>query len=105
MSKAESISSYRRDGESLANTRERLRSVVSNADDIEFAARLRKVLDGDIILAKAVEVFGSRGAARTWLSKPAIGLGNYSAAELLESTEGRQRVIAYLTRLEHGVFS
>ena len=92
----ESLKSYRREGESPAETRERLRAVVSKADDAAFAAQLRKTKDGSVILAMAVDVFGSKASARTWLAKPAIGLGNYSAQELATNPEGRQAVIAYL---------
>ena len=105
MSRAESINNFRREGESLAQARERLRAVVDHADDIAFAAWLRKTEDGAGILAKAVDVFGSRAAARTWLNKPAIGLGNYAAVELVETADGRQRVIDYLGRLASGGYS
>lgn len=105
MSRTESINSYRRDGESLAQVRERLRAVVERADDLAFAATLRKTEDGPVILENAIKVFGNRAAARAWWTKPAIGLGNYSAEELITSEEGRQRVMDLLGRLEAGGYS
>ncbi|WP_420854734.1 antitoxin Xre/MbcA/ParS toxin-binding domain-containing protein [Scleromatobacter humisilvae] len=105
MSRAESINAYRLEGESLAQARERLRTVVDHADDLAFAARLRKTEDGPVILARAVEVFGSRAAVRAWWTRPAIGLGNYSAQELIASEEGRKRLIDFLERLAAGGYS
>src|SRR5476649_1162509 len=105
MSRTESINNFRRDGESLAQARERLRAVVDHADDLAFAAQLRKTEDGTAILAKAVEVFGSRAAVRAWWAKPVIGLGNYAAGELITSEEGRRCVIEFLNRLEAGGYS
>jgi len=105
MSRAESINNFQREGESLAQTRERLRTVVEHADDLAFAARLRRTEDGAAILTKAVEVFGSRAAARAWWTRPVIGLCNYSAEELIESDEGRRRVIDFLDRLQAGGYS
>jgi hypothetical protein len=105
MSRADSITTYRREGESLAQTRERLRAVVDHSDDLAFAAHIRKTEGGSVILAKAIEVFGSREAVRAWWTKPAIGLGNYAAEELVASADGRQRVIDLLSRLEVGVYS
>ena len=105
MSRTESINNFRREGESLAQTRERLRAVIEHTDDLAFAARLRKSQDGTAILTKAIEVFGTRGAVRAWWTRPVIGLGNYAAAELITSDEGRQRVIDFLDRLEAGGYS
>ena len=105
MTRAESINNFRREGESLAQTHERLRAVVDHADDLAFAAQLRKTQDGTDILAKAIEVFGSREVARAWWTMPAIGLGNYAAEALVKSEDGRQRVIDFLSRLEAGVYS
>jgi len=56
-------------------------------------------------LAKAVEVFGSRAAVRAWWTKPALGLCSYAAAELVSTDDGRQRLLAFLDRLEAGVYS
>ena len=105
MTRVESLNAYRREGETLPQTRERLRAVVANADDIAFAEWLRRTSEGRIILAKAVAVFGDRGAAREWMGKPALGLGGYSAREMVASDEGRKQVIDLLGRLESGVWS
>ncbi len=50
-------------------------------------------------------MFGSETAARTWMTRPAIGLGGLSAAELFSTEEGRQQLLDYLGRLEMGGYS
>jgi putative toxin-antitoxin system antitoxin component (TIGR02293 family) len=56
-------------------------------------------------LERALSVFGSETAARTWMTRPAIGLGGLSAAELFSTEEGRQQLLDYLGRLEMGGYS
>ena len=105
MTRVESLKSYRREGETLLQARERLRAVVAKADDVAFADWLRKTKDGNTILSKAIAVFGDRSSAREWMGKPALGLGGYSAREMVASDEGRQHVIDLLGRLETGGWS
>lgn len=105
MPSKESLSSYRREGETLSQTPERLRHVVERADRDAFVAALRNTAVGRSILEMAVSVFGSKAAARTWMTSPAIGLGGRSAAELLGTDEGRQQLLDYLGRLDLGVYS
>jgi putative toxin-antitoxin system antitoxin component (TIGR02293 family) len=57
------------------------------------------------IVAHAVAVFGDEHKASHWLSTPLALLGNRAPSELLNSTEGIQRVEEILTRIEHNIFS
>lgn len=105
MSRKESLSSFRRAGETVSQTRERLRRVVENADSDAFVGTLSTTVIGRSILERAVSVFGNEAAARTWMTSPAIGLGGRSAQELFVTEEGRRRLLDYLGRLDMGVYS
>ena len=104
MPRKESLSTYRREGESLLQTRDRLRRVVEEADRDAFVATLRTTVIGRSIFEKAVSVFGNRAAVLTWMTSPAIGLGGRSATELFVTEEGRQQLLDYLERLDLGVY-
>ncbi len=105
MSREKTLSSYRHEGETLSQTRERLRRVVEKADCDAFVGALSTTVIGRSILERAVSVFGNGVAARTWMTSPAIGLGGLSAAELFSTEEGRQQLLDYLCRLDMGVYS
>ena len=105
MSRKESLSSYRRAGETQEQTRERLRRAVEDADQVAFVGTLSTTVVGRSILERAVSVFGSETAARTWMTSPANGLGGLSAAELFSTEEGRQQLLDYLGRLEMGGYA
>lgn len=55
-------------------------------------------------LAKASQVFGSRGKAEEWLSKPAMGLDGQRPIDLLQTAQGAELVNDFLTRLDYGVY-
>lgn len=57
------------------------------------------------ILGHAIEVMGSKEAAETWMSRPAIGLSNRKPVDLLATAAGSEAVDEYLTRLEFGVYA
>lgn len=57
------------------------------------------------ILARAMDVMGSKEAAESWLESPAIGLDNRRPIDLLASAAGAEAVETYLTRLEYGVYA
>lgn len=56
------------------------------------------------ILARAMDVMGSKEAAESWLESPAIGLDNRRPIDLLASSAGAEAVETYLTQLEYGVY-
>lgn len=57
------------------------------------------------VLDRAAEVLGSRGRARAWLRRPALGLGGQRPADLICTPEGAQQVQDLLGRLEYGVYT
>jgi len=63
------------------------------------------MLDHPAILAKAIEVMGSRTAALEWMNRPAMGLDRQRPASLIRTADGVQTVEDFLVRLYHGVYS
>ncbi len=57
------------------------------------------------ILAKAIEVFGSREEASAWLERPAMGLEQRRPIDLLATPAGVKLVEDFLGRLEYGVYT
>jgi putative toxin-antitoxin system antitoxin component (TIGR02293 family) len=57
------------------------------------------------VVAHAIVVFGDEHKASHWLSTPLALLENRAPTELLNSSEGIQRVDDVLTRIEHNIFS
>lgn len=57
------------------------------------------------ILAKAIEVFGSREEALAWLERPAMGLEQRRPIDLLATPAGVKVVEDFLGRLEYGVYT
>ena len=57
------------------------------------------------VLAKAVEVFGSKEEAELWLRRPAMALNGERPIDLLRSPDGKLLVQVLLGRLEHGVYT
>ena len=55
------------------------------------------------ILARAIEVLGTRPQAERWLSTPNRALGGVTPAELLQTPEGILQVQRVLTAIEHGL--
>ncbi len=70
----------------------------------------RRKADGDVpvhdeILSRATMVLGSREAAKRWLQRPAIGLGNRRPIDLLAAPDQAALVDDLLTRIEYGVYT
>jgi putative toxin-antitoxin system antitoxin component (TIGR02293 family) len=61
-------------------------------------------LSREMVIEKAVEVFGTREDALVWLDLPAMALGQTTPASLLGSEAGRQTVSNLLLQLEFGVY-
>ena len=101
----ESIESYGRPGESLDQTRERLRAVVDQADADALETVLSGIVGGAEFMTRAADVFGGRLAAADWMTAPAVGLGGKVPVALFTSDETRQDMLDYLGRLEYGGWS
>ena len=56
------------------------------------------------VLARAIEVFGTREKALRWLRAPVRSLGDKTPISLLNTPEGLARVQDTLGRVEHGVW-
>lgn len=69
---------------------------------VDQGARLWKFGE---VLAKALEVLGSREEAINWLKTPAIGLNQRAPITLLTTTAGAEMVETLLQRMEYGVYS
>jgi putative toxin-antitoxin system antitoxin component (TIGR02293 family) len=57
------------------------------------------------LLAKAMEVFGSRDDAERWMANPAMGLDGQRPIDLMQTIQGAEIVEDFLGRLEHGVYT
>ena len=57
------------------------------------------------VLAKAIDVFGSREEAERWLDRRAIGLDQRRPIELLATAAGAEAVETFLARLDYGVYA
>lgn len=57
------------------------------------------------ILGRAIELFGSKGAAEVWLESPALGLERRLPIDLLSTPAGVETLEDHLTRLEYGVYA
>lgn len=57
------------------------------------------------ILQKAIEVFGTRELAVSWLTNQALGLGHQVPCTLLARYESFEHVCDFLCRLEYGVYT
>ncbi|WP_436316976.1 antitoxin Xre/MbcA/ParS toxin-binding domain-containing protein [Variovorax sp. LjRoot84] len=56
-------------------------------------------------LSKAVDVLGTREAARRWVLSPAMVLDGARPRDLLRTEEGAHAVMEFLMRLEYGVYN
>ncbi|WP_158305422.1 MbcA/ParS/Xre antitoxin family protein [Opitutus terrae] len=67
--------------------------------------QLLRTLDVDIAL-RAISVFASAEAAADWLIAEGLAsLNGKSAVETAQTVKGRQRVLALLGAIEHGVYT
>ena len=57
------------------------------------------------IIARAIDVFGSREKAASWLDRPNRALGGEKPLSLLDTEIGAGQIEDVLGRMEHGVFS
>lgn len=57
------------------------------------------------MLARAIEVFGSRQVAARWFQRPNPALKMKAPSDVIASARGRKQVDAILGRIEHGVIS
>jgi putative toxin-antitoxin system antitoxin component (TIGR02293 family) len=55
------------------------------------------------VIGRATEVIGDRGEALRWLGTPVHALAYATPVSLLGTSQGRDRVLTVLDRLEHGV--
>ena len=56
------------------------------------------------ILNRATDVFCSEEKAKRWLQKPCRALGGSIPAQILNTPEGAELVLAELVRIDHGVY-
>jgi putative toxin-antitoxin system antitoxin component (TIGR02293 family) len=56
------------------------------------------------VVAKAIEVFGTREKALRWLKTPVRSLGDQTPVSLMNTPEGVAQVQDTLGRVEHGVW-
>jgi putative toxin-antitoxin system antitoxin component (TIGR02293 family) len=68
---------------------------------LEASLESQPVVD---VLARAIEVFGTREKALRWLRTPIRALGDKTPISLLHSREGLASVQDTLGRVEHGVW-
>ena len=57
------------------------------------------------VVTRAEDVFGSREAAESWLSRPAIGLDQRRPIDLLGTSAGTSAVKTYLDRIDLGIYA
>ncbi|HVN07282.1 MAG TPA: MbcA/ParS/Xre antitoxin family protein [Bryobacteraceae bacterium] len=61
-------------------------------------------LESDPVVARSIEVFGSREKALLWLRTPVRSLGDQAPITLLRDSVGVARVLDTLGQIEHGVW-
>lgn len=57
------------------------------------------------VVAHAIEVFGGREQARSWLTRPQYGLDREIPVDLLDTGIGAREVEALIGRIDHGVLA
>ena len=77
--------------------------VVMELDATQLESSLADTGLADVV-ARAVEVLGSKPRALAWLRTPLGGLGGGTPLAAMAVAEGRQQVEDILGRIEHGVF-
>jgi putative toxin-antitoxin system antitoxin component (TIGR02293 family) len=77
--------------------------VVVELDAAQLESSLADTGFADLV-ARAVEVLGSRPQALAWLRTPLTGLNGLTPLQAMAGAEGRQEVEDVLGRIEHGVF-
>ena len=56
-------------------------------------------------MGRALEVFEDETAARAWINGPVSSLGGTTPLSLLDTSEGYERVMDTLGRIETGVYA
>lgn len=57
------------------------------------------------ILARAIEIFGSRDDAVAWLTRPAMALDQRRPIDLIGTAAGVELIEDHLTRIDYGVYT
>jgi putative toxin-antitoxin system antitoxin component (TIGR02293 family) len=81
----------------------KLIAVVFEVDTAQFGTSFAIAGFADVI-ARAIEVLGSKERALAWLRSPVPGLGDKRPLDVIDTAEGRREVEDILGRIEHGVF-
>ena len=70
-----------------------------------FKASPERVLRLARVLARAIEVFESRDAAKQWLQEASTALGERKPIDLLATDIGTEVVLNELGKIDHGYFA
>lgn len=89
-------------GVSLRTLQRRKQAGANDRLSREQSGRLYKAAE---VVAKAVDVFGSREAAERFLEEPATALDRERPIDLLSTPAGADLVEQHLTRLDYGVYT
>lgn len=77
-----------------------------NEDDIEISKQVKITLDNNQDLHKELlSVFKQESHAISWLTSTKVPLGNVSPLSLINSIEGKMKVLDMLYRIKTGDFS
>lgn len=77
----------------------------NSADTVLTSEQSSKAWNFAEVMAQATVVFGTKDAAATWLSEPALALEGQRPIDLLSTSAGNDLVKDLLTRLEYGVYA
>jgi putative toxin-antitoxin system antitoxin component (TIGR02293 family) len=83
-------------------TYQRYTATAASSLSLDQTARTWKMAE---IVAKAINVLGSRKEAEQWLERPAIGLNQRRPIDLLATPAGVELVETLLDRLDYGVYT
>lgn len=62
-------------------------------------------MGNDVVIARAIDVFGDPGKASLWLNRPNRALSGSTPRSLLSTKSGSRRVLILLGRIERSVYS
>ena len=77
--------------------------VVVELDATQLESSLSDTAVAEVV-ARAIEVLGSKARTMAWLRTPLTGLNGRTPLQATANAEGRQEVEDILGRIEHGVF-
>lgn len=75
--------------------------VVGETRVVEIETEVKPIVE---VTARAMEVFGTREKALSWLNSPVLSLGDQTPLSLLKTPDGVAQVQDILGRVEHGVW-